>query len=291
MMTKDAPTNFSDSLLKALSGFADGQWALRTEPEARLLKQGFTNTLWRLRSTQVDWVVGLGNGSDSLLALNRCAELEVLRAVSVAGLAPTLVYAKPEEAVLVTTYVIEESPDSRQVSEEGFLLSLGRRMRELHDLPRPANLQTFDLQAALDHYMSVTPGAGSVVARAVVERVIADQLPNYRPARWALCHHDLHRDNIRLTNPLSFIDWEYAGWGNPLMDLAGFIGSENLSNDSVVALLEGYGDAAGLTRASLACTLALTDCLRVLWLDAAQAWRSVPTESQTALQARLLSCL
>ncbi len=52
----------------------------------------------------------------------------------------------------------------------------------------------------------------------------AERIPAMSPRPYSLLHTDLHRDNIIVTynthNPLVYVDWELASWGDPLHDLA-----------------------------------------------------------------------
>jgi thiamine kinase-like enzyme len=56
-----------------------------------------------------------------------------------------------------------------------------------------------------------------------------------------LCHNDLLPANILDDgNELWLVDWEYAGIGNPLFDLAGVSSNARLSDEAEAALLEAY---------------------------------------------------
>ncbi|MBV1911360.1 MAG: phosphotransferase [Kangiellaceae bacterium] len=56
------------------------------------------------------------------------------------------------------------------------------------------------------------------------------------------CHNDLTLENLLYSEHgiLKIIDWEYSGWGDPLMDLANLIISCQLSSQQEHSLLEKY---------------------------------------------------
>jgi len=64
------------------------------------------------------------------------------------------------------------------------------------------------------------------------------------------CHNDLHHLNL-IDSPggVLAIDWEYAGAGDPRLDLAGYVAYHDLARPAVAALLESY--AAHRTPCSL----------------------------------------
>ena len=65
--------------------------------------------------------------------------------------------------------------------------------------------------------------------------------PTIAPYTPALCHNDLLPANILDDNErIWIVDWEYAGMGNPLFDLAGVSANCCYSEEQEIALLESY---------------------------------------------------
>ena len=67
---------------------------------------------------------------------------------------------------------------------------------------------------------------------------LSRQMTPFHPT---LCHNDLLPANI-IDNgqALWLVDWEYAGIGNPLFDIASFSSNSQLSDDLEAALIEAY---------------------------------------------------
>ncbi len=69
-------------------------------------------------------------------------------------------------------------------------------------------------------------------------RLLANQIGPFRPV---LCHNDLLPANmITSAGRLWLVDWEYAGMGHPLFDLASVSANAGLSDDEEAALLQSY---------------------------------------------------
>jgi aminoglycoside phosphotransferase (APT) family kinase protein len=166
---------------------------------------------------------------------------------------------------------------------------VGPRLRGLHALPLAPGLRTVAVDAAIARYLAVPPPDGGPLPRerlaAHAARVLADHVP--RGA--AFCHHDLHHLNVvePAAGPPVFLDWEYAGAGDPWLDLAAYCAYHDLDADARRVLLDAYGDADGDSRHRLDGAIAAFDCLQALWYDAADGWRALPPDRRDALLARL----
>jgi thiamine kinase-like enzyme len=99
------------------------------------------------------------------------------------------------------------------------------------------------------------------------------------------CHNDLHYRNVLDDGHLWFVDWEYAGCGDPRFDLAGIVAYHDLETPLVEALLAAYGE---YSPAQLAPWVSLFDAVHALWLDTADAWGSLSPERRSALVTRLM---
>ncbi len=274
-------------LRAALASFGAGRAQLARAPSIVHLRAGASNDSWRVRSAAADWIVRIGRGADPALVVDRAREAALARQAAAAGFAPGVVHAAPERALFVTTYIEGGAPDRACARSAEFAASLGRRLAQLHALPRLLPAPALDLAALLGHYLGVDAPHQEIVGRALVRRVADRLLCAYRPQRLALCHLDLHRDNLLLGPPLRLIDWEYAAYADPWLDLAAFASYEELEPEALAALLAGYGPGAPGSGAELEPLRALFDCLRVLWTDAADAWSTVPADAINGLRVRL----
>jgi thiamine kinase len=95
----------------------------------------------------------------------------------------------------------------------------------------------------------------------------------------------LHHRNILAAERLMFVDWEYAGVGDPLFELAAVIGYHDLDEARRATLLAAHG--GGIKPAQVAAMCLVFDCLHALWLDAAEGWNAIADDRRQALLARL----
>ena len=99
------------------------------------------------------------------------------------------------------------------------------------------------------------------------------------PRALALCHHDLNALNL-LQDPsgrLWIVDWEYAGLGDPALDLASYACQHQLRLAQRRHLASAYREAGGAvddTRLELACWL--FDYVQWLWYRAALVVDAAP---------------
>lgn len=277
----------SPRLHRALAAFDEGAALLRESPGIECLRRGRSSETWRVRAGHRDWVVRLAGGDEARLGLDRAAEARLIGIVAAAGFGPQVVSVRPDDGVLVTAYLPAPDLDAATARSPAFAGGLARRVRALHALPVDAGAEPLRLGALLHHYLELEAPGDAPVPRTVLARLVDRRLAEYVPLGPALCHHDLHRANIRWREPLQFIDWEYAAWGDPVLDLAGYASYEDLDAPARAALLAGYGALPGLDAGSLDRARLLFDVLRALWLDAAAAWDTVAPASRAALQARL----
>lgn len=277
-----------ERLRSALASFPAGAALLAREPLATLLKAGRTGDTWRVRSAGEDWAVRLGHGERERLAVDYRREAAHLSTAAGGGFAPPTVHVAPARGLLVTRFVACDPLSAAAARHCAFVYRLAERLRALHALPVAAAGKRLDLAGVLAHYAALAPPAHAPVPRAAVTRTLARMLPRYRPsAEVALCHNDLHRANVLATDPLLFIDWEYADFGDPWLDLAAYAAYEELDGEGRRALLAGYGADARDGQQHLAVAMTLFDCLRVLWTDAADGWAEVPEAVRGRLAAQL----
>ncbi len=277
----------ASAVVAALQAVPAGERMLRANPTFLCIKHGRTNETWRVVGGALDWVVRVGLGHDERLAIDRDREADLLRRASAAGFAPPVIGICAQRRVLICGYISAPEPDEQLVRSAAFAFRLGQRLRALHALPVPDGAVPLDLRAVLDHYLAISAPHHALVPRHRIVALLHRHLPDYARSGLALCHHDVHRGNLRLTEPLLLIDWEYAAWSDPLLDLAAFASGENLAPEASAELLAGYGPAAGIDPDALRRARVLFDCLNALWLDAADGWRDLAAGARMQLCARL----
>ncbi len=191
----------------------------------------------------------------------------MLRAVSAVGLAPAVLACEPAVGLLVTQFIEGVTWRTADVAREANLQRVAGRLRCLHELPVPEGVRDVDFERQARHLAASLPTPDSTAvatlhahAAAAFGRIGARRFPR------ALCHNDLHHlnlldDGVRLW----LLDWEYAGRGNPLFDVAGFLALHQLGPGPTEVFLDAYGWSHTDDPDCLDDALWLFDYLQWLW--------------------------
>jgi thiamine kinase-like enzyme len=226
----------------------------REPVEPRPLEGGITNTNVLVSHRGERFVVRVGDDipEHGILRFN---ELAAARAAAAAGISPEIVHVEPGAFVM-------RHLDGRPLREPDLcapatLARAARLVRRAHD-ELPAHLRgpllvfwvfhvardyAASLREAASPHLPLLPELLEAAAR--LERAVG-------PVDIAFCHNDLLPANlIDDGGRLWLIDWDYAGFGSPLFDLANLAANAGLDADGEALLLEAYhGEPpdAGLVR-------------------------------------------
>lgn len=233
------------------------------------IKHGLTNESWLVTTDHDMFVVRISNASEQSLQINRASEALILGAVAEAGIGPEVLLCDPARRLLVTRYLGATWAEEDAMYGDN-IARVATTLRRLHALAPPPGLHSVDLLAVIDGYLktldenSVYTSGTTRVMRARA-REIAEMLQRDSISR--LCHNDVHALNIVDTrNGLRLIDWEYAGLGERMFDLASICVYHNYGKNQREHLLLAYtavSDRIGTHRLELACWL--FEYVRDLW--------------------------
>ena len=178
-----------------------------------------------------------------LLGVDRRNERVCHRAAEALGVAPPIAFA--ENGVLVSRYIAGRTLDADSAREPGFSGRLGSVLRALHEGwdGLVGDMFSFSPLQASRTYLETSRRMGAelpsdmeVMLDAV--RKLSRMLSPFTPA---LCHNDMLPANVLDDgNRVWIVDWEYAGIGHPLFDLAGFSVNCRYSEAQDRAFLTAY---------------------------------------------------
>jgi aminoglycoside phosphotransferase (APT) family kinase protein len=141
-------------------------------------------------------------------------ERRFLEAAAARGLAPALVHADPARGLLLTAYA-----EGEQLTPAGLDDTRLGALLELLDAVRALEIEAgvTDYRALVARYAAGAPAAGPAALAALEPHLAMLEAGADR----GTCHHDPGPANVVFTprGPL-LLDWEYAGRGFPLLDLA-----------------------------------------------------------------------
>ncbi|HEY7641434.1 MAG TPA: choline/ethanolamine kinase family protein [Steroidobacteraceae bacterium] len=238
--------------------------------EIQPIKHGLTNRSWLVITEADRFVVRISDvDAAGELQIDRDSEAVVLQHVGRAGIGPQVLRCDPARGILVTRY-LGATWTERDAQSDYNIDRLASLLRRLHALDVPAGVRAVDLGATVDGYIRTLLGRGahnrlaSAALRECANETAAQLRQDSTPC---LCHNDVHHLNIVGSDPVRLIDWEYAGVGEPLFDLASVCVYHRYSKPQRERLLMAYGtpsSSVNWQRLELACWL--FDYIRDLWM-------------------------
>lgn len=237
--------------------------------EIEPIKHGLTNRSWLVDTDADRLVVRVSNASAEQLQIGRDSEALVLQVVAKAGIGPEVLRCDPARGILVTRYLGQTWTDSDARCEEN-IDRLAGLLRRLHALDVPAGVRRVDLGSTVHGYLHTLDERGihsglTLPALRECANKAATQLRKDSTA--GLCHNDVHHLNVIEGDTLRLIDWEYAGIGEPLFDLASLCVYHRYHKHQRERLLSAYASSSASIswhRLELACWL--FDYICDLWM-------------------------
>lgn len=263
----------------------------RVEP----LEGGLTNASWRLGVRGgTDLVLRLSGGREAELGIDRDSEQAALAAAAGAGLGPRLVLAQPSAGVLVTGLAPGRPWSAAEAKLPGNLRRIGTWLAALHALPAPVGLRRLSMRDALaDLSLALARLERDSLPDALFEAAAchSDRLDEAGPE--AFCHNDVHHLNVVDDGErIVVVDWEYAGLGEAVVDLAEFATTHLLDAAEAGILAGAYAAGGGrIAMAALESARWLTAFRALLWIEVRIATDAAATIMLGARREALLAAL
>jgi thiamine kinase-like enzyme len=234
---------------------------------------GTANFVCRLEIGGRRFALRVPRVADTVTGVDRSSEFAALRAAAQAGLAPEIFDSDEASGVLITHWIEGGYWSREHAHQPAAIRAVAGAFRQLHGIVPAERVRQVRVAAVIDHYLGVLRAIASESAdrcRALHARA-RDSVERTRGWTEVLCHNDVHYLNIIETpGGLRLLDWEYAGLGAAMFDLAGYASYQELQPDDSALLLQSYG--AGEAGAS---TFAdwrwLFEYVWALWLAATQS--------------------
>lgn len=222
------------AILEEIPGFHGADVTL-----TRAAGQSLNNELWRVSSGSRVWALRVAQSEDAL-GIDRGHETAAVVAAAEAGVSPAVVHE--HGGVLLFDWIEGRTLSDADFDEAG-VRRIARLLRAAH-VPAPRGLPT--LADRVEGMLARAVARGAQLPdglESALERVRAAE-----PARAVLTHHDVWPNNVMDDGErLWLVDWEFAGAGDGMFDLATVARTANLTAEGEDALLEEYG-AAGASR-------------------------------------------
>lgn len=206
---------------------------------------GMTNTVFRVDCSAGSFSVRLPSETVDPW-VDRRAEAANARAAAAAGLGPRVLFSDPEDGSLVCRFLPGGPLTVENARTPQMLARVGAMLRRLHSSGIDF-VNDFDPFVVLAQYEATLRRNGCpdlLPEAALLLRVRLTQIQETlraHPAPPVACHHDLWPPNIVATeDELALVDWEYAGRGDPLWDLADFSVATELNDEQERILLDAW---------------------------------------------------
>jgi Ser/Thr protein kinase RdoA (MazF antagonist) len=179
---------------------------------------------------------------DAPVLLGPTAQFALLGALASSGIAPRPVACDAAARLLVTEFVEGAELATVEGLQRGDgIVELAACLRRLHDVPFAVpRFAPLDYAA---RYRARIGGAGALSDedRARFDELLGiARLPLAGPP--CLCHNDLTADNLLLDPRPRLIDFDYAAFATPILDLASAVFMNDLPAETASLLLDAYHD-------------------------------------------------
>lgn len=215
---------------------------------------GLCNRLYRISSQDGDFALRVNHPDADRLGVNRKREQQIMIALADQSWCPTTLSIN--ERWLLTPWQPGELPASGERANLVWLATALSAVQSV-EVPGPA-LNIADQIQHLSQWAKALPTAFT--------QAVQSHCDHYDlPSQLALCHHDWHPGNLKITaTDWVLLDWEFAALGDPAMDLAALCTGFALSDHQSEQLAEVMEiSAARLRRAQ-----AMMSALAVAWYAA-----------------------
>lgn len=224
-------------------------------------ESGLTNRNYVVTNGDEKVVVRASGAHTALLGINRHAEQAAMKALGHLAAIPGLVYFDAEQGHMITRFIAGrtwETPDLvPNIDRVGALL---RRIHTAAEID-----YEFSPYRDIERWIKQAQNNGQPLPESL-ERLL-NQLNHIEASRAAvadnfrgLCHNDPFANNFRDGETLRLLDWEFAGMGDVMYDLA-CIG-QSMTQEEQAALLQAY---FGYSSQELLETLQVMDYVVSFW--------------------------
>ena len=208
----------------------------------RCINEGLTNTSFIFRIGGEDYIYRHpGDGTE--LIINRRNERTSLENAKALGIDPTYIYMDVDEGWKISKYVREfREPDYASVEDSKRVIGMLRRLHS-SDVKVDYGLRPWEDACAIEVLLKEKDpgcfeqyeGLKEKIGR-LYQRTVGDGVEK------CFCHGDTYKHNwmLKPDGGVILIDWEYAGWSDPGIDVGYYIIDAVYDIDTAKAFIREY---------------------------------------------------
>jgi len=224
------------------------------------LEQGLTNENWLVtlpppettseqNSKQAQqFVIRINAKNVESLNIHHEHEYEIVESINALKLCPSITYNDPNFTYWVRPFISGQTLaelNSDSFTTKNLLSSVAKILKTTHSQAIKSYWPSVDIIERSEYFWDQLLQNPSINKQSFTKLKLKLDIylkPNH--TQMTLCHMDTNLNNWILDNnkKLHLIDWEYAGLGNPVCDLAVFSDSAKLTTRQEEQLLESYGE-------------------------------------------------
>lgn len=159
------------------------------------------------------------------------------------GLGPRVVFVSDDHSVIIYEH-IEQPLVVALDSQYSRVEKLAEALAHIHQLKPEVN--RVGIRQQLEQYCHALAHYNQQAAERLREDIASyhDLFAQCEQQPQVFCHNDLSMDHVFLTPEINVIDWEYAGYSHPGMDLAMTVVMNDLYDEEIGWLLDSYNERA-----------------------------------------------
>ncbi|VAW39531.1 hypothetical protein MNBD_GAMMA01-962 [hydrothermal vent metagenome] len=184
---------------------------------------GTINQTFLVNTKQDKWIVRLNN--TAIAGINRKHEALILDLIKPLNISPKIIANNLQREYLITKYIAQSNWSQQDcINQQQLLIN---QLTKIHQIDLPTKLPKFSHR--LEQYQQdarhLLGNDFKIKHQKTIQKL--EVLGFFNTHK--LIHFDLNHHNLLGTNPLTIIDWEFAGSGHPIFDCAIFIHNQQLN--------------------------------------------------------------
>jgi len=244
------------------------QWANATDLKSSPLTGGITNENFRIEVNGDVFVLRIPGADTELLGIVRATECAVSQLAGDIGIGPEVFFVIEPEGYLVTSFIEGKLPPPVELGQHENIRRVAETVRRVHKMDSiPETFSPFRVvEDSAEIARRLNVGFPNNFDWLIEQMNIAEVALLQSPFTPQLCHNDLLNANFLDDGAIRILDWEYAGMGDPVFDLANFSVHHEFNDEQDRWLLESYfGEVTSDKWARLKILKIISDFREAMW--------------------------
>ncbi|MBL6962102.1 MAG: phosphotransferase [Anaerolineales bacterium] len=244
------------------------QWAKATDLKTSPLTGGITNENFRIEVNGGIFVLRIPGADTELLGIVRATECAVSQMAGNIGVGPKVFYVIEPEGYLVTSFIDGKLPPPKELGQRENIRRVAETVLRVHKMDSiPEKFSPFRVvedgaEIARRFKVDFPDNFGWLIEQMQIAEAALLKAP-FIPR---LCHNDLLNANFLDDGQIRILDWEYAGMGDPVFDLANFSAHHEFTDEQDRWLLASYfGEVSAANWARLKILKIISDFREAMW--------------------------